>query len=236
MFSFIVPAYNEEAELPETLAAIRRAADLSAQPYEIIVVDDASTDRTRLIAEEAEVRVLSGNHRQIAAARNAGARAARGDVLFFVDADTRISAAHVGGALHALEFGCAGGSARVQVDGRIPIWAQISLALFSFLYFSANLGVGAFLFTRRETFEAVGGFDEQYFAGEETCFSIALKRQGRFVILPEPILTSGRKVRMHSASHLLAQFCFIVFGGKRSLRGREKLALWYDGKRESSAA
>ena len=79
MISFIVPAYNEELELCSTLAAIRAATSGLSQPFEIIVVDDASTDATPEIAEQAGAQVVSINRRQIAAARNAGARAAQGE-------------------------------------------------------------------------------------------------------------------------------------------------------------
>src|SRR5437773_5321678 len=122
MISFIVPAYNEETELPCSLAASRAAASGVAQPFEIIVVDDASTDATPEIAEQAGARVVSIHRRQIAAARNAGARTAQGEYLFFVDADTRINKTHVTEAMAALEAHCAGGSARVLMDGFIPLW------------------------------------------------------------------------------------------------------------------
>src|ERR1051325_9187994 len=102
MISFIVPAHNEEFELSSTLAAIHLAASNAAQPYEIIVVDDASTDATPEIAAQAGAKVIRINRRQIAAARNAGARAAQGEYLFFVDADTRINGAHVSGGIAAL--------------------------------------------------------------------------------------------------------------------------------------
>src|SRR6266550_2582518 len=89
MISFIIPAYNEELELSSTIASIRVAASGVTQPYEIIVVDDASADATAELAARAGTRVISINRRQIAAARPAGARAAQGDYLFFVAADTR---------------------------------------------------------------------------------------------------------------------------------------------------
>src|SRR5436190_24203963 len=76
MISFIIPAHNEEFELSSTLAAIHAAASSAAQPYEIIVVDDASTDATSEIAARAGAKVIQINRRQIAAARNAGARTA----------------------------------------------------------------------------------------------------------------------------------------------------------------
>src|SRR6266436_9407348 len=113
MISFIVPAHNEEFELSSTLAAIQAASSNAAQPYEIIVVDDASTDATPQVAAQAGAKVIRINRRQIAAARNAGARAAEGEYLFFVDADTRINRTHIVEAVAALEGGYAGGSARV---------------------------------------------------------------------------------------------------------------------------
>jgi glycosyltransferase involved in cell wall biosynthesis len=236
MISFIIPAYNEELELSSTLAAIRAAASGAAQPCEVIVVDDASTDATAEIASQAGAQVISVHRRQIAASRNAGARAARGKYLFFVDADTRINRTHITEAIAALEVGYSGGSARVVTDGFIPLWGRLLLRAFSALYFGLNLGAGAFLFTTRRNFEAIGGFDERYFVGEEIYFSLALRKLGRFKVLREPILTSGRKLRMYSAKQILGDFFTVILGGRRVARSRARLRLWYDGKREKHAA
>jgi len=236
MISFIVPAHNEEFELSSTLEAIRAAASGVSQPFEIIVVDDASTDATSKIAEQAGARVVSIHRRQIAAARNAGAHAARGEYLFFVDADTRINPTHVTEAIAALEAGYTGGSARVLMDGFVPLWGRVFLRAFSVLYFGLNLGAGAFLFTTCRNFEAIGGFDEQHFAGEEVYFSLALRKLGRFKVLREPVLTSGRKLRMYSAKEILGTLSILILGGPRMARSRARLRLWYDGKRERDAA
>jgi glycosyltransferase involved in cell wall biosynthesis len=236
MISFIVPAYNEEHELADTLAAIREAASGATQPYEIIVVDDASTDATPTIASHAGAKVIPINRRHIAASRNAGACNSRGDYLFFVDADTRINRAHVTAGIAALQHGYAGGGARVAMDGFVPFWGRLLMRGFSSVYFGMNLGAGAFLFTTRSNFDLVGGFDEQYFAGEEVYFSLELKKLGGFKILREPVITSARKLRMHSAKHFLREFFGVIFRGPRGVRSREKLALWYDGKRESRPA
>jgi glycosyltransferase involved in cell wall biosynthesis len=235
MISFIVPAYNEEHELSDTLAAIREAASGATQPYEIIVVDDASTDATPKIASDADAKVIPINRRQIAAARNAGARAARGEYLFFVDADTRINRAHVSGGIAALE-GYAGGGARVAMDGFVPLWGRMLLRGFASVYFGLNLGAGAFLFTTRRNFDVVGGFDEQYFAGEEVYFSLELKKLGGFKVLREPVVTSARKLRMYPAKDFLRKFFGVIFRGPRGVRSRAKLSLWYDGKRERHPA
>ncbi len=232
MISFIIPAYNEELELSATIAAIHAATSGAAQPCEVIVVDDASTDATARIASHAGAKVIRIDRRQIAAARNAGARAAQGEYLFFVDADTRINRSHITQAIAALEAGYSGGGARVAVDGFVPLWGRILLRAFCALYFGLNLGAGAFLFTNRRNFDTVGGFDEQYFAGEEVYFSLALRKLGRFNVLREPIITSGRKLRMYPAKQFLRNFFGVIIGGPRGVRSRAKLRLWYDGKRE----
>jgi glycosyltransferase involved in cell wall biosynthesis len=231
VLSFIVPAYNEELELPATIAAIQEAA--KDRQYEIVVVDDASNDATAEVAQDAGARVISINRRQIAAARNAGGHAANGDVLFFIDADTRINSKHVTGAIAALEEGRSGGGARIGVGGIIPLWARIFTKAFCALYFALNFGAGAFLFTTRKNFDAIGSFDETLFIGEEIYFSLALKKLGRFKILREPVVTSGRKLRMYSAGKILSRSLAIIIRGTRAARSRDRLELWYDGKRET---
>ena len=87
MLSFVVPAHNEQACLGRTVQAIHAAARATGRPYEVIVVDDASTDATAEVARKHDATVVSINRRQIAASRNAGGRTARGERLLFVDAD-----------------------------------------------------------------------------------------------------------------------------------------------------
>src|SRR5262249_26436414 len=125
VISFVIPAWNEEANLPRTLRAIHGAARASAEPYEIVVADDGSDDRTGEIAVAGGARVVRVAHRQIAATRNSGARAARGEVLVFVDADTAIDAEVLRGALAALRGGAVGGGAGVRFDGRVPLYARL---------------------------------------------------------------------------------------------------------------
>ena len=77
MTSFIVPAHNEEAWVGRCVSAIHSGLESLAEPYEIIVVDDASSDATASIARQQGAQVIRVEHRQIAATRNAGARQAR---------------------------------------------------------------------------------------------------------------------------------------------------------------
>ena len=236
MISFIVPAHNEERVLAETLRTLSTAAQTlvakSDESFEILVVSDASTDRTAEIALENGARVIVVNHRQIAATRNAGAKAANGDLFFFVDADTLVSAELLREATSLLASGCAGGGARVKLEPGMPLWVRAMTWFLSALYFSMNLGAGCFLFVRRDIFEAVGGFDETLFAAEETYLSMAIKKHGKFRLTRMRVTTSGRKFRIYPARKLFAQFFTVLFRGKKALMRRETLDVWYDGGRE----
>ena len=93
VISFIIPAYNEQANIGRTLQALHQAVQPLDTAYEMLVVDDASTDRTASLAAAGGASVLSVRNRHIAATRNTGARAATGEYLFFIDADTWVNAA-----------------------------------------------------------------------------------------------------------------------------------------------
>ena len=231
MISFVVPAYNEERALPATLAAIHEAARGVMYPYEIVVVDDASTDRTAEVARDAGARVEHVEFRQIARTRNAGAKAARGERLVFVDADTRIDETLLRAAMDALENDAVGGGARPRFDARAPGWARALMALTVGLMASMRLAAGCFVFAWRKHFEAAGGFDERHFAGEEIMLSMAMKRQGRFVILRERVETSSRKFVGVSAWKALWLMTKLSLKGMRGVRRREGNEFWYDGKR-----
>ncbi len=118
MISFIVPAHNEEALIGRTLSALHESARTLGETYEIIVANDASTDRTAAIALERGAHVVDVNRRQIAATRNAGARAAMGEMFVFVDADTAVTARVLRAALRAEEVAF---SQRLKRQGRFVI-------------------------------------------------------------------------------------------------------------------
>ena len=232
MISFIVPAYNEQALIGRSIEALNRAGRCADQPYEIVVADDASSDNTAAIAANHGARVVRVNHRQIAAARNAGAREAKGDKLIFVDADTEVTAEVVGAAIEAMNRGAAGGGCSVRFDGQIPRYAKLICAATNRLFRATGFACGCFLFCTRRAFDAAGGFDETLFASEEISMSRALKRQGRFVVLRESVTSSGRKLRMYSGREVLRLFGGILLAGPKALKRREGLEVWYGGRRE----
>ena len=183
MLSFIVPAHNEELWIGKCLGSIRTTMEKVTEPYEVIVVDDASTDSTHQIAEQMGARTLRVEHRKISAVRNAGARVAGGEVFFFVDADTQVNERAVSAALAALRAGASGGGCVFDYDGPTPLWGRIILF---FAVLAARLirwVGGCFLFCTREAYLATGGFSESLYAGEDIAFVQALKKVGLFVLL-----------------------------------------------------
>lgn len=233
--SFIIPAFNEDKMIGPTIDAIAHAAracgDLMRE-FEIIVVNDASTDRTAVIARERGAQVIDVEKRQIAAVRNAGARAARGDVFIFVDADTLLPAETLRAALRELKSGVVGGGCDVKMDGDLPLLGRMYMKVFMLIWRPLRYAAGCFVFCTREAFEAVGGFDEKFFASEEIWISKALKQQGRFVVLREAVITSGRKVRMYPRLQLFGIAVRLLWKGPKGWQKREGLELWYDGRRE----
>jgi len=232
VISFIIPAHNEQTLLGRTLQAIHDAARVVGQPYEIIVADDASTDATAEVARQHGATVVPVTHRQIAATRNSGGRAARGERLFFVDADTTINPGAVAEALRYMDKGAVGGGGPTLFEGNVPIPVQL------FAY-GALLGVklagftgGAFMFCTRAAFDATGGFDERLYWAEEGVFAMALKRQGRFAVLWQPVFTSPRRIRTMSAAQLLGLVVRIVISPFKTFTRRASVEkIWYDSDR-----
>jgi glycosyltransferase involved in cell wall biosynthesis len=231
MISFIIPAHNEEQHLGTTLHAVAAAGQGSGHEYEVIVVDDASTDRTAEIAQDFGARVLSVQNRQIAATRNAGARVANGDIFFFVDADTRPNAQAVRACIREISRGAVGGGCVFRFDGVLPLWAVFLYPVAVMLARTIKLVGGCFLFCRRDVFEKTGGFNERFYAAEEIAFIGELKRHGRFAIPRPTVITSGRKLRAHSAWTILDLVRKWGVSGPQAFQKREGLEIWY-GERQ----
>lgn len=233
--AFVIPAFDEARRIAATLDAVHAAALATGLDYDVVVADDASTDDTALIAEAHGARVVPVAFRQIAATRNAGARAAAGDILVFVDADTTIDAALLQAALDALAAGAVGGGCRVRLEGAPPWHVRFGAWLAGVGFRWSGIAPGCFLFCTRAAFDAVGGFDARWYAGEDVALSRALASHGRFVILREGVITSGRKLRYVSLLGQLRMLLRFARRGRTMLTSRDGLDLWYDGRRDEDS-
>ncbi|MHC4993619.1 MAG: glycosyltransferase [Planctomycetota bacterium] len=226
--SYIIPAHNEAGFITDTLEHLRAAAEALGRPYEIIVVNDDSTDATAELAGRGGARVVSVSLRQISAVRNAGARAAEGDRFVFIDADTRVNTGLLRAAAHALDAHALGGGARVTFTGDFQLNAAIALWFWNTLGRTLRWAAGCFVFVRRDAFEAVGGFDERFFAAEEIVLSDALKRLGPWTVLSDVVETSPRKVTTEMINKQWAILFRTIFSGGKALHRREGLDVWYE--------
>jgi glycosyltransferase involved in cell wall biosynthesis len=215
MLSFIIPAHNEERWIGKCLGSIREAMEKIAEPYEVIVVDDASTDATHQIAEQMGVRTLRVELRLIAGVRNAGARVVTGDTFFFIDADTEANEPAVRAALDALRAGASGGGCVPEFKDPRPLWARIIIWFAVKVARRIRLVGGCFQFCTRDAYNAIGGYDESFVAGEDMAFCQAIKKIGRFVVPGPAVVTSARKLSVVSPWEVISLLITILIRGPR---------------------
>ena len=180
-FSVIIPAYNEEQYLPRLLESIEVArANYSGGPdqVEVIVADNDSTDATAEVAALRGARVVTVAMRRIAAARNGGARVARGEILCFIDADSAIHPQTFDEVDRAMKTGRYVWGVTGATMERKSLALFVTYWMFMPMVLVTGLDMG-FSFCRREDFEAVGGYDESRLYAEDVLLPLALRRLGR---------------------------------------------------------
>ncbi|MGZ8259010.1 MAG: TIGR04283 family arsenosugar biosynthesis glycosyltransferase [Caldimonas sp.] len=186
--SVIVPVFDEAAgiaALLESLAPLRR------QGEEVIVVDGGSSDATASLARplaDAVIDAPRGRARQM----NAGAARARGDVLLFLHADTRLPPDGAGAVLDAVGRGASWGRFDVRIAGRSPTLRLVA-ALMNARSRLTGIATGdQAMFVRRDVFDRVGGFPDQPLM-EDIELSRRLCGRARPACLRERVVTSGRR-------------------------------------------
>jgi len=188
MLSIVVPVLDEAAIIQGTLRSLQ---DLRRRGCEVVVVDGGSSDATRSLAAPLADRVIDAP-RGRAAQMNAGARAARGDILLFLHADTFLPA----GALDEIESGLARtGRAWGRFDVTISGSRALALVAAMMNLRSRLTGIATgdqAMFARRAAFEAAGAFPEIPLM-EDVALSKALKRLSPPLCLRARAATSGRR-------------------------------------------
>ena len=238
--SIVVPAFNEEAGLGAALSSIRnamRAFDRRGWSSELIVCDNNSTDATATVAREAGATVVFEPVNQIGRARNAGAARATGEWLIFVDADSHPSAALFDDVAAAIERGrCLAGGSTIVYDNPHLVVRTIVRA-WNTLSRLNRWAAGSFIFCEAAVFREVGGFNLEFFAGEEIDLSRRLKRAARrrgrtIAILHEhPLLTSDRKMRLYTTREIATFMLRTAITPRRTLGNPRQCYAWYDGRR-----
>jgi glycosyltransferase involved in cell wall biosynthesis len=177
--SLVVPARNEEAYLPALLDSVETARARYARgpsAVEVIVSDNASTDRTAEIARERGCVVAREERRIIAAVRNRGATAARGEILAFTDADNTIHPDTFDAIERTLTDRVVAGATGARTDRLSPGIAAAYAILVPMVWLTGmDTGV---VFCRRADFEEIGGYNEGRLFAEDVNLLWDLRRLG----------------------------------------------------------
>jgi rSAM/selenodomain-associated transferase 2 len=198
--SIVVPTLNEAGGLVAHLAALQ---PMRERGTEVVVVDGGSTDGTPALAAPWADSVVSAP-RGRAAQMNAGAKLARGDVLLFLHADTRLpDAADLLLARTLQSPGRVWGRFDVEIEGTHPL---LRIVAWSMNFRSRLTGIATgdqAIFARRHAFDAVGGFPAQPLM-EDLELSTRLWREGRLRTVNACVTVSGRRFLARPVFYFLA--------------------------------
>ncbi len=196
-FSFIIPTKNEGRYLGKCLLSIRNQ---NKKNYEIIVVDTNSKDRTKAIARKYGARVINEPRRGPGIARNTGAKAAKGSILVFCDADVHFDhyflekveekfRKNIGGCIFRLRTYDASKKSHDLAYNYVNVIAE----------FMNKIGIaitaGSCFAFRRDVFFKAGGFDERFLTNEDHDLARRVNKVKRFMFFGDVVVeTSSRRV------------------------------------------
>lgn len=203
--SVIIPAYNEEDEIADTIQAVRQHGGRDV--VEIIAVDGDSTDATLIKAQEAGARAIISPKKGRAAQMNYGAHQAKGEILYFLHADSRPPAGFAEKVKQAVSDGFESGCFQLAFDQEHP--------LLNFYAWCTAFDIDAFrfgdqsLFIMKDAFSSIGGFREDHIVMEDNEIVRRIKREYSFAILNDAVETSARSYQQVGVVKLQLIFVLI---------------------------
>ena len=211
--SIIVPAYNEEKVIEKTLISLKNQ---TYRPIEIIVVCRGN-DKTKEIAGKYADKIVLIKEKGASKARNFGAKHAKGEYLFFVDADTKLSQNIVAKAVKFLNKGYVGGTAKVEYDSknyRIKVVEVIQ----NFCLDRWKICLIQFIYTTRKIFDKSNGWSETIDFGEDMNFLKDLSKFGKLKYISDSIIKTSPRRFIKNKDYIYATLGgFLVMGGIKKL-------------------
>lgn len=220
--SVILPVWNESEEIAEKIAFLK--GNGSGLIKEILVSDAGSTDSTADIAMKAGAKVIHSPKKGRAAQMNAGAAEARGEILYFLHADTVPPMRFCEQILSEVGKGAVAGCFRLRFDDPHP-----ALTFFGTCtrFRSTLIRFGdQSLFVKRNLFQEIGGFREDLIVMEDQEIVRRIKKRGRFSVIADEVITSARKYRENGYLRLQLLFS-IIWAGYYFGIPQEKLVSFY---------
>ncbi len=183
----VIPCFNEEQVIDSTLSSLLKYLPIEYEA-EIIVVDNGSTDRSVMLAEKYNVRVIKDSSNTVAGVRNAGVKNAKGDILIFLDADVEVTGAWAAELIDAL----------LNLEEKDILGSHCSVPptdewLFKYWYkaievnSSSHVGTGHMIL-HRCLFERLEGFNDTLTTGEDYDFCSRAKQLGGVVVENEKLV------------------------------------------------
>jgi len=219
--SVIIPTYNEEKYIENTLKAIRNQ-DYNGK-YEVIVADGCSKDKTVKIAKKYADKVLTVTKKGIAVGRNAGAKIARGEIFLFIDADTVASFNLITEIVKCFKNNVVGATCYIfplssGATDLITYWLYNQFVKASIKAKNPQI-VGICCAYRRSAFEKIGGFNENLKTLEDYDISKRISKLGKIKISDSTfVMTSPRRIqrwgRTGAAARYLKMYLNYLLAGK----------------------
>lgn len=223
MLSVIIPAFNEERYIGKCLRAVFNLKGIS--DCEVIVVNNASTDRTKEVVKKefSEVKLIEEPQKGLTLAYNRGASQAQGDILVFVDADVILPQDHLEKIrkMFRKDLKLAALSGPYIYD---DFWAKLlfnwviiffvlpgELILNRFLNIMAGVTSGN-LAVRKKVFDKAGGFNEKIFYGLDTDFAKKIRKLGKVRYkFSLRVKSSARRLKTEGRMRMLLRYSANLF-------------------------
>lgn len=221
VISIVIPAYNEEKYIARCLQSILALEDKTNLLREVIVVNNASSDRTAEIVKGdfPEARLINEPRKGLTIAYNRGAKEAEGEILVFVDADVVLPPDYLKKISKEFEKDpelVALSGPYVYKDGGLSCELLIRcvylfLAMPAEFIFNRFLNLGASIASgnsaiRKEAFEKIGGFNEALFYGLETDLALRIKKVGKVRFMhPIWVESSARRIKKEGTLKVLSR-------------------------------
>lgn len=231
--TFVIPAFNEEKLIPFAIQSIQEAMAGRPNAYEILVVDNASTDGTAEVAAAHGARVVKESKRGIVAARQAGYLNAKYELLANIDADNRVPRGWLDQAVSALD------PETVVVTGPLvyPEFSRPMRAMTKFFYLLGRLShhtlgtmvQGGNFMVRKSALDAVGGYNtEVAFFGEDTDFAVRIAQAGQVKLVPKMwVYSSARRFQVEgivlTTWRYIINYLTVTFFGKPVTKGYQNI-------------
>lgn len=190
MISIIIPTYNEEENIAQTITEIKKR-DNEKLISEIIIADGQSTDKTIEVASKASATVIVCEKKGRSAQMNYGASVAKEEILYFLHADSIPPENFTACILNAFRANCVAACFRLAFD--YDHWFLSANCWFTRFDVNAVRFGDQSLFVTKNIFKKCGGFDENLLMMEDQEIIHRIKKYGKFIVMNDAVTTSARK-------------------------------------------